>query len=359
MSDHQKWLREYERAKKRQEREELRVAREIGLKKKRQERAGELERAQLEVDEYQAQMRVLLSLHREAGESWDWRQIAATLPSPMPGPVNRREMRALQDLAVAYEPKQKRAEDIIEEARKGDRLEAEEALRVHGEETAELERMSALARRILVGDLGAYRDALSEFCPVAELEHLGSSIEFIMHSSSFVECVAVMNDTSAIPDEVKTLTSNGKLSVKAMSRQLFHEIYQDHICSGVLRIAREVCALLPVEDVLVTVQTSVADAVGLATERPVLSVVVPRAALDGMNFARLDPSDTIETLPYCGDFKATRKTGAFQPIQPIKYEHVVLPSSELTGLESAIQQSVNLRNELKERLNLLQETSKL
>ena len=180
---------------------------------------------------------------------------------------------------------------------------------------------------------------------------MGSSIEFTMHSSLFIECVVAMNDASVIPAEVKTLSASGKLSVKAMPRQQFHEVYQDYICGGVLRVAREMCALLPVEEVLVTVLTTVVDSVGRSAERPVLSAVVTRSALEDMNFERLDPSDTIETLAFCGDFKASRKTGAFQSIVPIKYEHVALAPGESADMSALIRQAVNLRNDLKERLN--------
>ena len=357
MSNYESRMREYERAKKRQEREEIRIAREIGQTRMRQEKANELERAQLEVDEFEAQKEVILSLHREVGEQWDWPEIAATLPPPPPAAINRRQMRALQDLAIASEAEQKRAEDIIEEARKGDRLEGEAALRIYETEKAEGERMSALARRILAGDVSAYREVINEFCPLAELLLLGSSIEFIAHSSTFIECFVAMNDTSVIPAESKALTASGKLSVKPMPRQEFHEIYQDYICGGVLRVAREMCALLPVEDVLVTISTSVFDLTGRASMQPVLSAVVSRSDLKNMNFEQLDASDTIETLACCSDFKATRKTGAFQPIIPIKYEHVALVSDELNDMDALLSRSVNLRNELKEQLGQLHEAS--
>jgi hypothetical protein len=178
-----------------------------------------------------------------------------------------------------------------------------------------------------------------------------------LHSPTFIECVVAMNDASVIPAEIKALTASGKLSVKPMPRQQFQELYQDYICGGVLRVAREMCALLPVEDVLVTISTSVLDIAGKASMQPVLSAVVSRTSLGNMNFERLDPSDTIETLACCSDFKATRKTGAFQPILPIKYDHVALLSDESNDMDALLRRSVNLRNELKEQLGQLQETS--
>lgn len=357
VSDYQKAVREYLRSQKRREREELRVARELGRARKDREKAEEKQLAQWEVEEFQNRLNVLLSLHREAAETWDWNRIIASFPPCPPVAATRRERRVGQDLALAPAAGQKEAETLLEEAKQGDRLENEAVLKLFEEEKAEWERMTALARRILAGDLEAYKAAVLEFSPLAEMEQLGSTLEFTMHSASLVECRVAMKGTAAIPAEIKSLTSTGKLSVKAMPRQQFHEIYQDYICGGVLRIARELMALLPIDDLLVTVEAPTGETAADGPTQPVLSVVVERTALERMNFDRLDPSDTIETLVYRGDFKATRKTGAFQPIIPIPWEAVALPAHDGHGIAELLQRTVNLRNEIKENLGKLQEAS--
>jgi hypothetical protein len=49
----------------------------------------------------------------------------------------------------------------------------------------------------------------------------------------------------------------------------------------------------------------------------VLSVAMPRATVAGLDFERLDPSEAIANLIHRGDFKASRKAGAFMPITPL------------------------------------------
>lgn len=357
MNDYEKAVREFARSQKRKEREELRIAREIGRARKEQEKAHGLQTAQWEVDEFEAQLKVALSLHREAAEPWDWDKIIASMPIISPVATTRRDWRVRQDLALASLDTPINAEDLLEEARKGDRLETEAATKLHEEAKSEWERMRALARRILAGDLEAYKAAVVEFSPLAEIEQLGSTLDFTMHSASFAECRVSMKGTTAIPAEIKSLTSTGKLSVKGMPRQQFHEVYQDYICGGVLRIGREIMALLPIDDLLVTVLAPVPQFEGDAREHPVLSVVLERTALERMNFDRLDPSDTIETLIYRGDFKATRKTGAFQPIVPITYETVAVPDHNGSGFEDELRRIATLRNEIRENLSKLQETA--
>ena len=116
-----------------------------------------------------------------------------------------------------------------------------------------------MAPRILAGDHKAYTEALIEFSPLTELSDLGSSIYFTVHHAKLLECVLKVNGRQVIPAEVKSLTASGKLSVKAMPKARFHEICQDYVCGCVLRMAREVFALLPVETVLVTASVDAVD----------------------------------------------------------------------------------------------------
>ena len=88
-----------------------------------------------------------------------------------------------------------------------------------------------------------------------------------------------------IPAEVKTLTASEKVSVKPMPKGLFHEIYLDYLCGCVLRVAREIFALLPVDTVLVTAAADSLDSrTGHTVEQPVVSVALPRADVALLNF---------------------------------------------------------------------------
>ena len=120
-----------------------------------------------------------------------------------------------------------------------------------------------------------------------------------------------------IPAEVKTLTASEKVSVKPMPKGLFHEIYLDYLCGCVLRVAREVFALLPVDTVLVTAaEDSLDSRTGQTVEQPVLSVAMPRADFARLNFDRLDPSDTMTILSNVAAIlrrRARRKSFSLSP----------------------------------------------
>ena len=183
---------------------------------------------------------------------------------------------------------------------------------------AEWEKMSNLAHRILNGDTAAYITAIEELSPFSELTSIGSSLQFTVRSPRLLEVVLSTNGSRAIPKDIKTLTASGKVSVKAMPKPRFVEIYQDYICGCVLRVARELFALLPIETLLISASAAALDtSTGQIVERPFLSVVIPRSTLNQLIFDLLDPSDSIMAMTHRGDLNASRKTGEFGFVTPL------------------------------------------
>ncbi|MCI0747261.1 MAG: TerB family tellurite resistance protein [Verrucomicrobia subdivision 3 bacterium] len=183
---------------------------------------------------------------------------------------------------------------------------------------AEWENEKALAASVLAGDHDAYVRVLRELSPFAELSELGSSLNFRIHTPQLMEALVKVNGEQAIPSAIKSLISSGKVSTKAMPKGRFHEIYQDYVCGCVLRVGRELFALLPVETIIVTALADLFDSrTGRTAEQPILSVAMPRGVLRKLNFNLLDPSDAMENFLHRGDFKASRKAGAFVPITPL------------------------------------------
>lgn len=126
-----------------------------------------------------------------------------------------------------------------------------------------------------------------------------------------------VNGEHVIPYEAKTLLKNGKLSVKPVPKGRFYEIYQDYVCCGVLRVAREFYALLPADMLIVTAMTDLLNTkTGHFEEQSILSAVIPRKTLDRLNFETLDPSDSMANFLHRMDFKKTKGFAAIEPITP-------------------------------------------
>ena len=267
-------------ARKRDERAALKRQKELGRLLMEQAKLSAQEQARLEVEAFENSLEVLLSVHKDSSPKFDWMEPLSALPPHAP---------------VNFEPG------------------------AFEKEHAESERMRSLAKRVLAGEAKAYGEALTELSAFGEMSTLGSSIAFRVHDPKLIECVLSVSGRDAIPANVKSLTAAGKVAVKSMPKARFHELYQDYVCGCVLRVAREVLALLPVDAVIITAAvTALQTSTGREAETPVLSVVVPRHVLERLDFARLDPSDSMGNFAHRGDVTASRKSGEFAPIVPLK-----------------------------------------
>lgn len=241
---------------------------ELARQMKEADKLSALEQAKLEVEAFEADLDVLLSVHKEASQKTNWMDLLCALP-PHLGPE--------QSLGG------------IEEAR------------------VQVMQIRDLARRVLAGEKAAYIAAIQMYSPFCELTSLGATITFQAEVQHVLECKLLLRGREAIPTEQKSLTTTGKVSVKPMPKARFHEIYQDHVFSCVLRVAQEVFALLPIDLLIVTATVAgKGEEVGASVEIPVLSAAMPRATLESLDFASLDPSETIMGFMHRGDLAVSR-----------------------------------------------------
>lgn len=312
-------MRRLQAEQRRQEREARKRQKDLERRSKEKAKLSALEQARLEVEAHENALEVLLSVHKEQSALIDWAEFASALPPHEPVRPGRHEFEAVLRHGVGeLENAAGSGGAAAEEARARDEREYQTICEEYERERAEWERMRALAKRVLAGEAGAYSEAISEFSSLGEIAHLGSSIHLTVRSPKLIECVLTVNGREVIPAEVKSLTAAGKLSVKAMPKPRFHEIYQDYVCGCVLRLAREVLALLPVDEVLVTASVNGIDArSGKPADLPVLSAAIARDVVERLDFERLDPSDSMENFPHRGDVMASRKGGEFLAIVPL------------------------------------------
>lgn len=342
-------FRAMEAAQRRQERDAKKRQRELERQAKEMAKLSTLEQARLEVETYENALDVLLSIHKEQTAAFDWLTIAASLPPVPPRRQSHNELKARQRLAIA--PLRSDADAAIDPARSQDEREYQNAVGEYEADSAEWLKMSSLAHRILAGDSDAYIAAIEELSPFSELAGIGSALHFKVHTPRLVEVELSTNGRKAIPAELKTLTTSGKVSVKPMPRPRFVEVYQDYVCGCVLRVARELFALLPVETVLLAASVEALDtATGHTADRPFLSVVITRTDINAFNFDRIDPSDTIMSLSHRGDLKASRKTGDFDFVVPLTVSDIAQTDSPAcTDFDATLASTKRLRADLAAR----------
>src|SRR5206468_3295038 len=128
----------------------------------------------------------------------------------------------------------------------------------------------------------------------------------------------------------------------------------------VLRVAREVLALIPVDTVLVTATVDSTDPrTGQAVAQPVLSVAMPRTVIAKLDFAYLDPSEALANFQHRGDFKASRKSEAFQPITPLTPGDIGPRAVEDMTFYELLALIQKLRVELQAEIRRVSDTSNL
>ena len=151
--------------------------------------------------------------------------------------------------------------------------------------------------------------------PFEDLTEYGSDFEVGTDDPSSMTVEFNVKSEEVVPQETLALTSTGKLSRKALAKSTRNDIVQDYVCSCVIRIAREMFALLPVDRVLINAKDSILNtATGHNEDVTLVSVIFDRARFMDTDFSRIDPSDLIEAYPSNMAFKKTSGLGAVEEL---------------------------------------------
>jgi hypothetical protein len=285
------------------------------------------ERVRHEVAVYENQVELLLSAHKECGETWDWNAIYAAPPPAAPELSDFYERKA-EVLLAAYEPglwdrllgrvesKRQQLEEAVESGRRSDRAEYKKAVEDHKVAKADCDNSRRFARRILAGDPNAYVEAIRETHPFSDLNVLGSGIHFLVPNSTVIEAKLSVNSEKSIPSVTKSQLKSGKLSEKPVPKTRFHEMYRSYVCGCVLRVARELFALLPIKLVIVTAIGEILNTqTGHLQANPILSAAIPRKSLNQINWDSVDPADCMNNFVNHMSFK---QSSGFRIVEPIE-----------------------------------------
>jgi len=107
-------VRAMEAAQRRQQRDVQKRQRELERQNKEQIKRSAIEQARLEVETHENKLEVLLSVHKQQGEIWDWVALASSLPPPCPKKNSNHELKTKQLMLVSTSQQK---ESAIEQAR--------------------------------------------------------------------------------------------------------------------------------------------------------------------------------------------------------------------------------------------------
>ena len=188
------------------------------------------------------------------------------------------------------------------------RLQYEEELQNHKE-------LLTVADGVLQKNKDAFNYAINLFNPFQDLKEYGSDISFSIDNEN-IKVDFYVHSEEVLPNTTKKIQRKGlEIKEENIAPTRFNEIYQDYVCSCILRIAKETFQLLPIKNILINAKGSILNSsTGNYEEKIIVSVDVERAVLEKLNFNLLDPSDSMENFSHNMSF--TKKEG-FSPVEEI------------------------------------------
>lgn len=302
----------------------MRSYRSMLREQKAQDRHREQLEAANEVAQYERYVDLLLSLHKECSEPWNWPALAVARQPVAALRSNANEL-AVQSVLDAYTPgfserlfggaKRRRAEleASVARARQRDDSDYGAVIEQYQRDHAFWTSCRAVGERIVAGDVCAYGDALLIAGAFQELLAFGTRVEIVGVWPDAMAFACEITDDELIPSEEVSLTSKGKLSTRSMAKGRYWALYQDHVCSAAIRVGREALAVLPVRRVVVNIgPIRTNPATGHREPVTYLAALFTHENLGRINLHQIDPSDSMANFPHRMRFK---KTSGFEPIE--------------------------------------------
>lgn len=320
-------LRSINAAAKRADRHAKRRQRELLKNQIAYEKMQELEKAAYEVDVFENYIDVIQSIHKDCGDSVDWLKISTSQEPAKPLIISDNERQAIARLN-SFAPsfidklfgkvtsKRQKLEKEVSIAKVKDTQINSINLSQWNIDVEEWKERVSLARRLLNGDISAKIDIIKELNPFSEIDHLGSGVKFTIQENGLLIVTINVHGANIIPKEQKTLLKSGRLSIKSMPVSRFNEIYQDYVCSVVLRVANEIFSILPDDKLIINAEDHLLNkSTGHLEPQSLLSVYITRDGVSRLNMEYIDPSDAMNNFIHNVNFK---KTKGFGPVNEVK-----------------------------------------
>ncbi len=306
------------------ERDAKRHQRELAKQQKQYEKMQALQQAEYEVEVYKNHIEIIQSIHKECSNLIDWEIISKSQEPKIPSDLKSNEKSA-RSKADNYKPgfidkilKREEKKKTLHSDNIASAIEEDKTEHINNwkKELNDWKESVELAQLLLNGNKEAKIKAIEDLDPFSEISNLGSSLTISVNESNLIDATIHIHGNDIVPSEVKSLLKSGKLSVKSMPKGKFNEIYQDYVCSCVLRVANELFSSIPDNMVIVTaVDELLSTKTGHLEKSPILSVCISRSTLESLNMNSIDPSDSMSNFIHNMSFK---KTKGFEPVELAK-----------------------------------------
>jgi hypothetical protein len=171
------------------------------------------------------------------------------------------------------------------------------------------------AEKFLSKDFSSYIELIQEYNPFINIGDLGTEIGFSVNDKGTLTANIQLHSEGIFPKEKYTIRQSGTLSNRQMPKGEFYSIYQDYVCSCILRIASELFALLPLQYVIINAKDHLLNAsTGFKENQTILSALVVRETFEKLNLSQTDPSEAMKNFKHIVKFK---KTTGFESVTEV------------------------------------------
>ncbi len=259
----------------------------------------------------------IVSLHNECRTDMDWDDIANEPEPQSPGnnkPLTMFAQNKLENFTpnlIDKIPKvkawrKKMLEKKLEKEKQQDEINHTQNIAIYEREKLEWDKTQRLSSTIKT-DKDTLLEVFQEYLNVKDLP-IGEDVKLTISDEMEVDVyLKVSPIEEIIPDEEYSLRQSGMLSTKRMAKGKALDLYQDHVCSALLRIAREVLGVIPMNVVRANaVMNAVNTKTGHLEDQIILSAIIPKATLETLNLNNVDPSNSFENFIHNMKFQKTK-----------------------------------------------------
>lgn len=301
--------------------------RELDKRRKEVEKMEQQEQAAYEVDVFENYLELIQSVHKDCSEPIDWVKVKNAPEPEQPTLSKTNEERAqkkysnfkpniLNKLLGNSEKKKNKLKTDIQHAKEKDEEKHKELLAEYTGVQTDWAVSKDIAQQLIKGDSKAKLEAIKEFSPFSEIDTIGSNITININEGSLIEVSINIHSSEIVPAEQKSLLKSGKLSIKKMPVGKFNEIFQDYVCSVILRVANEIFAIIPDKYVLINAKDKLLNSsTGHIEEQIIVSTYIPKETIRNLNMESIDPSDSMSNYITNMNFK---KTKGFVPVKQVE-----------------------------------------
>lgn len=281
---------------------------------------AEMAVARAEVEAFERELAALTGAHRVRPQFYNWHAQHFSLPPHPPAFHAKHHLREAAE-TILLTRKYDGLEERLGSAWTKDEQAYYERYSAYEDRYGRWARLKIVAQQLHAGDANALLDAHAELETQGFNTAEASGMVLQPCDAKRLYVAVRVSGRDIIPVELKTLTQAGKVSVKAMPKNRAREIYEDHVCSRCLAVARRLFGILPVTEVIVTAYVpSVSTLSGNETDVPVVSAHFTKERFAALNFDALDPSDALQSFRHAGDVRASKRGEDFTAIRPLAFE---------------------------------------